>query len=221
MGGGWWWWCRDGKELVSKKDAEPGTKQDAVQPTGVSQRLTGGTGKQFWSWLSWGTFGPGTRRPRIHRACGREASGTPRYRLCSDVLDLCERSLPERKWRSRTEIPPSPGKRMYQVPPVSRPAGTGLGPAGGEDEARWPRTLAKLAERRQDAAGTGTKKAGEGRPTAGAGFGATDRIATESARKVALPAMSSVSCSQAKHLRSGLSGACSGEDEGGERLPAG
>jgi hypothetical protein len=135
------------EELVSEGGAEPGTKQAAVQRTGVIPG-TGGTGKKQLGRGLPGVSGPGSRRARTHRACGREASGTPRYRLCSDGLDRPLRAwFAKPKWRSRTEIPPSPGKRMYQVPPVSRLAGTSTGTglvAGGEDEASGPRVLGKL-----------------------------------------------------------------------------
>lgn len=93
MGGGWWY--RDRKELISEKDAEPGTKQDAVQQKGVSQGLTGGTGGAFGRGFPGGPLGREREDRGSTEACGREASGTPRYRLCSDVLDRCERGLPE------------------------------------------------------------------------------------------------------------------------------
>jgi hypothetical protein len=59
------------------------------------------------------------------KACGSKASGTLRYRLCvdgwmsstDDASGVCQLRL------RRTEIPPSPGKRIYPVPPVPPPAG--------------------------------------------------------------------------------------------------
>jgi len=71
--------------------------------------------------------------------------GSVGYPAVSPVLG-CPRPLrawfAKPKWRSRTEIPPSPGKRMYQVPPISRPAGTGTGLVEEEEaEAGWPRAL--------------------------------------------------------------------------------
>ena len=102
----------------------------------------------------------------------------------------------------RTEIPPSPGRGYIRSHPFHRRLALG---AGGEERgARLPSARREAWEPgRQDAAFTGEKRRL---------LGATGRIATESAGKVALRTMSSVLCIQAKHQRAELGGGCGGGD---------
>jgi hypothetical protein len=75
-------------------------------------------------------LGSGTRRPKAHRGCGKEAFGYPAVSRVRDVLDRCVYgSQPN---FSRTEIPPSPGSGYIRSHPFHR--GLDLRGGGGEEE---------------------------------------------------------------------------------------
>jgi hypothetical protein len=112
--------------LVSKGGAEPGTKQGVARCKCKLRGSQGLAARDDKSGVVPGFLWPGTTRPGgAQKACGSKASGTLRYRLCvdgwmsstGDASGVCQLRL------RRTEIPPSPGKRIYPVPPVPPPAG--------------------------------------------------------------------------------------------------
>lgn len=120
--------------LVSKGGAEPGTKQGVARCKCKFARVpgAGGTRRQIGRG-SWIPVAGNDETEGATKACGSKASGTLRYRLCVDgwmsstagASGVCQLRL------RRTEIPPSPGKRIYPVPPVPPPAGF-WGWRGGE-----------------------------------------------------------------------------------------
>jgi hypothetical protein len=181
------------ERLVSKGGAEAGTKQGVVQCKCKCSRGWRGSWRRLASSgrerQDRGSTGGAAAKRRV--SCGIACAWMP----STAASVVCQLRL------RRTEIPPSPGSGYIRSHPFHRRLALGL---AGRRGARLPSALSEPWEPgRQDAAFTGEERRL---------LGATGRIATESAREVALRTMSSVLCSQAEHQRAGLGGGCGGGD---------
>lgn len=189
MGG---WWYRAGEASLRRRRR---AKAQNRMSCSVSASVPGarGTGEQIGvvPELLW----PGTRRPKSAQKLRQGSVGYPAVSPCA----CCPRPL--RLWfanrsgvaqRSRRHL-----ARMYQVPPVPRPADSASG--GEERRTGWPRALKRALR-----GGWMQHALGKSRRL----LGATGRIVAEAPARSHRGQCLSVLCSQESTKRSGLGSAC-------------